>query len=495
MNKARWSGESSRKIVKRIVVEGDLTLLTATHFGNGDAADLTDMPLLVAPDDEKTPLLTGASLAGSLRACLREREHGYRVKEGAQFASASLFGSPKQEQGEQSPLIIEDAYGRVPNVEAIEVRDRVTIDPKKRTAKDKALYSMEMWQAGRVFPLRFELLIRETDDAGSLTNALAAALVGLEDGTITLGARKRRGCGQAKAGNWRVKIYNLLDADQLLDWVERGADPLPHIAEAGDDIRRSDKIIEALEVDNLIPDTRHVFRMEAAFTLEGSLLIRSGGWDISEPDMVHLRARHAESQNQLGPILSGTSLAGALRARALKIANTLATGDDKKAKDLLGNMFGPEITPGRQPRGSRVTVRETVVKKAIFDLVQNRVSIDRFTGGARDTALFDELPAFGGDNTEVTVEVALQEPKDCEIGLLLLLLKDLWTGDLPLGGEASIGRGRLKGKWAKIYHGVLDAPPQWELQQDGSKIAMNTGGRKELNTFITELKNCLEGAK
>jgi len=38
------------------------------------------------------------------------------------------------------------------------------------------------------------------------------------------------------------------------------------------------------------------------------------------------------------------------------------------------------------------------------------------------------------------------------VGLLLLLLKDLWTGDLPLGGESSVGRGRLKGKTASLVY-------------------------------------------
>jgi len=37
-------------------------------------------------------------------------------------------------------------------------------------------------------------------------------------------------------------------------------------------------------------------------------------------------------------------------------------------------------------------------------------------------------------------------------GLLLLLLRDLWTGDLPLGGESSVGRGRLKGRSATLAY-------------------------------------------
>jgi len=53
-----WSGGSSRHIIKRIVVEGDLVLETPAHFSNGDSDEVTDMPLLVDPLEGK-PLLTG----------------------------------------------------------------------------------------------------------------------------------------------------------------------------------------------------------------------------------------------------------------------------------------------------------------------------------------------------------------------------------------------------------------------------------------------------
>ncbi|MGQ9815302.1 MAG: hypothetical protein ACUVR3_09155, partial [Candidatus Roseilinea sp.] len=59
--------------------------------------------------------------------------------------------------------------------------------------------------------------------------------------------------------------------------------------------------------------------------------------------------------------------------------------------------------------------------------------------------------------------------KQSEIGLLLLLLKDLWTGDLPLGGESSVGRGRLKGVQAVISgpHGV------WEIRAEKDALKFN----------------------
>jgi CRISPR/Cas system CSM-associated protein Csm3 (group 7 of RAMP superfamily) len=480
MTRSYWSPESSRKVIARIVVEGELVLQTPAHFSNGDTDELTDMPLLVDPLDGKTPLLTGASIAGALRSYLRERERGYDQPANRCSASVLLFGSLKgDDEGEQSPLIIEDALGK-PGTFGIEMRDGVGIDPKSRTASEDKLFDLQLWQAGTTFPLRFELLIREGDDTYALKRALATALSGFNDGGITLGARKRRGYGQVSVSGWRVKTYDLMNPDDLLAWIKQGDKPLDHLTPSSD-------IKTALGVTALVDDQRHFFQINATFLLNGSLLIRSGsGQDDRGPDMVHLHARQASGSKR--PILSGTSLAGALRARALKIANTLDAHD--RAQTLIDKMFGVEMRPGVQPKASRVTVTEAVVHNAKTDLVQNRVSIDRFTGGARETALFSEQPAFGGYDTTLEVNIKLVNPENYEVGLLLLLLKDLWTGDLALGGESSVGRGRLKGKEANLALHSAAVSQECKIVASGENLTI-VGDRDALEGFVAALKTHL----
>jgi len=145
MPKSSWSGDVSRKIVRRIVVEGDLVLQTPAHFGNGDGDNLVDMPLLTDPlEVVKTPLLTGASIAGALRGYLHEREHGFRAKVDtyAKPASVLLFGGNRgNEYGEQSPLIVEDALGKDARVE---LRDGVRLAGASRTSEENKLFNIEM---------------------------------------------------------------------------------------------------------------------------------------------------------------------------------------------------------------------------------------------------------------------------------------------------------------------------------------------------------------
>ncbi len=485
-----WSADESGKIITRIVIEGDLILETPAHFGNGDGDDLTDMPLLVDALDERTPLLTGASIAGALRSCLRAREVGSakafpdprEEKDNAALGAerksmtVGLFGGSRaDDEGKPSSLIVDDALGRSVGVE---MREGVKINPMSRTAQEDALFDVEVWPAGTIFPLRLELIVREKDDANALKQALVSALEGFSDGSITLGARKRRGYGRVRVQNWRVKTYDLTRVEGLLMWIAGGNEALttPPVINLKD----------ALGVKELMADQRAEFQILATCSLDGSLLIRSGGGkDDVGPDMIHLRSR--QSNGSIEPILSGTSLAGALRSRALKIAQTI--GEREKAQALIKELFG------KTEQASRVIVGESILLNARTDLVQNRVSIDRFTGGARETALYNEQPAFGSEDTFVQLDIRLVNPVTLEMGLLLLLLKDIWTGDLPLGGESSVGRGRLKGKHATVVFRQNKKPRVWEIHANGDALLI-TGKKQQLEDCVTQLKKHLtEGAK
>ena len=114
---------------------------------------------------------------------------------------------------------------------------------------------------------------------------------------------------------------------------------------------------------------------------------------------VHLASRRSD-QNKPTPVISGTSLAGAIRGRAYRIVNAMkgeATSVDL-VDNLVDGIFGRRhVGSGKnkpKPTGSRLLVREAVIKNGISDRVQNRVKIDRFTGGAYAKALFSQQPDF-----------------------------------------------------------------------------------------------------
>lgn len=474
------SKRTGREITGRILIYGRLVLETPTHFGNGDIVGVTDMPLLRDPLDNKTPLLTGASIAGALRTYLREIERGYGQAGKPTDLSERLFGrlDEKNKASVQSWLLVDDALGEETG---IELRDGVSIDPVTRTAEDKKKYDMELLAAGTAFPICVEFL--ESKGSRGLLPGLAAALNGLAQGEIGLGQRKHRGFGRCKVTEWRVRRYDLTQAKDLVSWLNDES--------AGE--KRGKDIFALLGIAQKPDDQREWFRMEATFGLPGSLLIRSSNGKPGSPDRVHLTSRRRGHEEA---IVSGTSLAGVVRSRAGRIANTLLGQD--AGKELIREMFGymeessdgvkteRRSAAGRpQPTSSRVITEESMVENVI-DLVQSRVKIDRFTGGAFPTALFSQQPIYGTPETQLTLTITLRNPKKGEIGLLLLVLKDLWTGDLPLGGESSVGRGRLAGRCATIELHDKNAKNTWKLYQEENGLRCEPeDGFSVLDDFVT----------
>ena len=472
MAEAQWL--RSREIVERIFVRGTLTLETPAQFGGTGAEGTTDMPLLYDPRTGTTPLLTGASIAGALRAYLREVEQGFewaeKASRGPQSSAELLFGHLDDREDDKrasvaSWLAVDDALSKLPRERPVEFRDGVAIDPASRTAKLNEQgrgmkYDMELLPAGTTFPLCFELwLSGSTQERKERLQALATALSGLERGEIALGRRKRRGLGQCRVSGWQLARYDMATADGLLGWLRHNRDSSQ---------KSGNNIADLLGVSST-EDCRARFTIEATFALEGSLLVRSYSGERDAPDMVHLQSWRNDGEQ---PVLPGTSLAGALRARALRIANTC---HPSKGNTLVAAIFGSRDE--KTPTGSRLVVRERVVQNSVTDRVQSRVKIDRFTGGSYPQALFDQMALWGKKEHTSTLELSLElrrshDPAardDARIGLLLLVLKDLWTGDLPLGGESSVGRGRLRGLSATIR----DGNKQWTLGQEGERVAVN----------------------
>lgn len=442
---------SSREIKERIIVTGTLLLETPAHFGSGDSDNLVDMPLLL-DELERKALLTGSTLAGALRGLLAL----YSLEQ-----ASRLFGEVTSSESRESWLIVDDAIGEPPR---IELRDGVALSPKTRTAEDKKKFDFELLAAGTTFDLRFELLVpRQNGEA--IVEAFAACLDGLAKGQISLGKRKRRGFGRCTVDRWTVVRYDMTTPAGMFRWLDKdtsGAEPGASIAQ--------------LLLKKDLPQTALPWcELEADFALDGSLLIRSGAGNAGDPDAVHLRSRRNGADV---PVLSGTSLAGALRARALRIANTRGKEGYTVADGLFGAR-GYDDNGVEQLTASRVWVDEVEVLQPVA-LVQSRLKIDRFTGGAFPGALFSEQPVFGA-NAGIHTRLKLFEPTDAEVGLLLLLLKDLWLGDLPLGGESSVGRGRLKGKSATLRY----QEKCWTIQEQGDSLVFGGDGKQaELQKFV-----------
>ncbi|RDD30900.1 hypothetical protein CR161_09415 [Prosthecochloris sp. ZM] len=439
-NSHTFNSHNIRTMAARWIIMGTMRLESAAHFG-GEGEGFANMKILRDPKNGG-PLLPGTSLTGALRSHLADILFGYRADE--QQEVSRLFGSVRShDDGSQSPLIVFDSFGKLPDGLDVEIRDGVAIDSKTGTAEPNHKFDVEVLPAGIVFPVRFELIVEQSKDESELLMLLAKTLEGLSNGDISLGMRRSRGLGAVNAYQWRARRFDLDTQEGWIQWVTSD-----HDNPIASDVPYYDSPFQAIQTvyhelpqDGERVDRRKRVVIEADLAIQGGLLVRSPGTDAVAPDVIHLHSAER-------PVLPGTSLAGAMRAHALRISQCVRRED---ACEWIDRLFGPRIekkmvSHSKQPSASRLRISESSIENPAFRL-QTRIAIDRFTGGTVTGALFEEQLLAGGT---FTVRFELRNPLEGEVGLLLLLLRDLLSGEIPVGGSASVGRGMLRGK-ATLY--------------------------------------------
>ena len=478
-------------VVRRLYARGTWKLDSVAHFG-GDETSMADMCLL--KDTERKPFIPGASIAGAARSFLaRQRLPWAQYQEGLTTEPQELkrlFGGADKDDT-MSSLIFADAHCEQA---ATSIRDGVRIDAKSGSAVDKAKFDVEVVERGTEFELNLECIIRHGDDSDALAELFLALLQAFQQGDIRLGARTRRGYGHGTVESWKVRDLQMNNPEDVMAWLRREIWTCTEVPLVLRPLQSEESIFLALPEHRsectltpplLQPDQRRYFQIEADFALRTSLLIRSSPAEPDAPDMVHL-------QSAGKPVVPGTSFAGAFRHRAVLIANTLGwkprKTPDYKDVDAVCEMFGPIHEQDKDEEqqtdlwASRVWIEEKLVKN-VETWWQNRVAIDRFTGGSLEGALFNQKPVYPMHLGDFAQEVStpnlrliltLEEPEEAEIGLLLLTLRDFWQGHAALGGETSNGRGTLRGIKAllQLKSASSSDAEVWEFSREESKAGV-----------------------
>ena len=479
-------------VVRRLYAQGTWKLESVAHFG-GDETDVADMCLLKNADGN--PFIPGASIAGAGRSFLAQQTQPWiDYKDGKENPELKkLFGGANKDDP-MSALIVADAECASEKVNTF-IRDGVRIEAKRGTAADKAKFDIEVVERGTAFKLEFVCIIRKGDCQSEYKKLFLALLHAFKQGNIRLGARTRRGYGRGKVASWKIRDLKMNDPEDVMAWLCDNPWPRPK---------------SCLSPGPLSTDQRRYFRIEADFQLRTSLLIRSSSADPKEtdkvPDTTHL---HSDGR----PVVPGTSFAGAFRHRAALIADALnwEREDPDKDEDAVCEMFGAvhkqnEKREKTQQKGlwaSRVQIEERLVKRVDLQW-QDRVAIDRFTGGSLQSALFNEKPAYPLSLKElkekgkkqgrpnIRLRLTLEEPEKAEIGLLLLTLRDFWYGHAALGGETSNGRGTLQGIKAKLIYKDNPDPThtkEWKLKHIDKCMAIEEGDKDLLQSYVKSAQN------
>ena len=419
-----------KTIQKKIYYRVEFTLISPLALSSG-VADSTDKDLMV--DGVGQPYIPASAIAGVTKEIL-ENSGISETDRYFGFVDKNTSKSGDISKSEESKLIFYDAVIKKTegNPQVISIRDSVALDEFK-TAKSGAKYDMEVLEPGTAFItlLEQDVYDQDCDFAFHVVRALCSE-------KIRFGAKSTRGYGKIRVdrieraqfafdpeeGSTDTSADGTSERDKMYgleDWLMFS----PYEDELWNDV--TEKNLEKVAKD----------RKSISFTLklEGGISIRKyttkpSSGNESQPDMEQLTV-HSAGKEEL-PTIPGTSWAGAFIHRMKEFGMS-----EKEKRDNFGFVKGE----GMNDKGrSKVRFSETEIHGA-KEKVLSRTSIDRFTGGAVDEALFTEKTYYGGA-TNLNISWLGKEGMPSEImDYLAAALTDLHYGFLAVGGETSIGRG------------------------------------------------------
>lgn len=425
--------KSENPIAGKILLQGSLLCRSPLHIGNGNS-ERSEMDLLL--DSGGRPFIPATSLVGVLKQTL-ENTLSPNERETHRQDLERFWGYTKEQEGQQSALRCSD-LALLSETAEIALRDGIKIDSANGIVEGPAKYDYEVLERGSRFCLNMELSYRKND--GEFVKKMAATLYDmLCKGEVRLGAKTNNGLGEVCLEKEQARLYHFdfSRKECIFQWLALGE---------AEEEREAERHAPSVTLDALPPAfkrSREQLCLDVALRLKNSLIIRSYSSDPSMPDAVHISSKGK-------PALTGSSLKGALRARTERILKTLGKADDA-VETFIADLFGDVNEKKNTARKGRLRVRELILPDYQQEL-QTRIKIDRFTGGTIESALFDSMPLFNDNNQQIEgFRIVVEDCENAaEAGLLLLLLKDLWTGDLAVGGEKNVGRGVFQGLGATL---------------------------------------------
>lgn len=483
------------RFIARIVIETKAPL----NIGSGSKSIKTDS--LVLRDVNGLPFIPGTTIAGLLRHSLDKKEQ------------ADLMGS----QQEGSRLIITEARMLDENSKVLDgmlsekelntdflshFRKQMTIRQHVKinhlgTAVKYGKFDEEVVIKGARFCFEMEMVSKDADDSKfkALLNTFASD-------TFRMGSGSRSGFGEIEVvGNkcqyrklnlaeeseedrkWYLDKTSSLSQNEFVNKKEDGK-------EEKKSVFKDDDVYELKK-----PQTDSWTTYEIKGLIPVDFMLFGSGFGNDQSDMTFVRESFVKWENGKGKVIDGSekgaddkelvnvvlipasSVKGALAHRVAfhynkKVGNVIMSdgtiGNGKTIESVTGNknpavkaIFGSEGEKDEKTKKMVEKLRGNFIMSDIIkeknpstrQKILNHVSIDRFTGGAIDGALFSEETLYANNESfEFTIMVNNQafkgnveneekiEKEDIQYALEQSL-KDICSGMLSLGGGVNRGNG------------------------------------------------------
>lgn len=435
----------------------------STDPGQGDETTVQEF----VRDTQGRPVLTGRSVKGALRAAWRETFT-------PDPATDTLVWG---DQDRASAITVETVTLPEPtDARAWAQRVGIAVNRYWGTAGDSALFTHEILAPGSSMVLEVSAQTGSTEDDGDpkavevVETALGQLLGLIKEGRLSLGGRRGAGWGRVRLADeagktppWTATRSTLSSVNGLLAYL--GEDQ----ADAG-----------ATWAPTVPPVPNAPVRVTIHWTSPSGILVAQPLTDEDKETLQQnqraiapgerptpvparpLRVRPAPEEGPKPPlVLPGSSIRGALRQRATRIARTVIAAKVVPGQKELDGWDGTDVHDqlAQDPRLVRDLFGSTELRGALTVLdtlatgdepaavVRTHNAGDRWTGGVKPGGLFqEEVPRVAWAPLELEVDLRRVDDPDrrrAAICLLGLVLAELTTGTLPLGSRGTRGYGEV----------------------------------------------------
>jgi CRISPR/Cas system CSM-associated protein Csm3 (group 7 of RAMP superfamily) len=443
--------ENKYRFLVKIIIEAKSPL----NIGSGNKGIKSDS--LVLRDVNGLPFIPGTTIAGLLRHTLSKDEE--RLMGSQEMGSLLIITEAKMLDCDGTVLdgiLSQETLNSefLQNFRQLPIRQHAKIGHRGATVKS-GKFDEEIVLKGTRFCFEMEMLSAEAGDA-----AFRQLLNTLMSDTFRIGSGSRSGFGEIDVVGHQCQ-YKMIDLTikEQREWYLKKSSSLSEEWKDADILKLQKPKIKEWT-------TYEIGLKPADFLLFGS------GFGNDKADMTFVRETFIDWSGECAQVkdrervvlIPASSVKGALSHRTAFHYNRLtqvfadALNDEERMKYVGKNntavkaLFGSEVEPTdgklQNKKRGNVLMSDIIEEVPLSTKVLNHVSIDRFTGGAIDGALFNEEILFAKGHTfilNLLVNNAAFKDNDLVKTAFEDTLKDLCSGMLPLGGGVNRGNGCFEG--------------------------------------------------
>lgn len=401
---------------------------TALKIGSKNADFLQDSP--IQKDWNNLPMILGTSITGVLRKELDkdnanilfgDEDSNKKDAKGSKTIISNALILDENEKVNETLLLNKSDF--LQKITILPIREHNAINSKGVTI-DKSKYDEEVIYKGTRFNFRIEMIESCEDEFNKVLDLLFL-------NTFRIGAGSSKGFGQ-------VEVVNI-----SYDKFDTSSKEYENLTSSLNEIFSNSYTKKDMKNNSYI-------KYELKLTPDDFFMFGSGFGD-DEADMTPVYERTVDYKNKKltdeKVLIPASSIKGAISHRTTYHYNLLneifIDSENKTPFEVVESIFGAKKDKHKEGFKGNILISDLYLDNTSIK-VFDHVSIDRFTGGAIDSALFQEKTIT--TNEEFTLEILIKNIDDKKaIEAFEKTLKEITTGMLSLGGVTTKGHGVFSG--------------------------------------------------